>query len=127
MKTTKKRTYNWAKSVNLPSNMFSVDEITEDKFTDIKSNLVGTIIFEKKYNSFYVINHSQKLVQLININGTCMVSNTEEVMRMTNELNQLSYVDILMDEEARLVTIYDHCGMHVYTVRYSMLEAINAD
>ena len=127
MKTPTKRSYKWTRSVNLPSNMFSVDEITEDKFADIKNNLVGTIIVEKKYNGCYVIDHRHRLVQLINIDGTHMVSNTEEVMRVVNELNQLSYVDILMDEEARLVTIYDHFGMHVYTVRYGMLEAINAD
>lgn len=127
MTTPKKRSYKWTRSVNLSSNVFSVDEITEDKFTDIKNNPVGTIIFEKKYNSCYVINHRQKLVQLINVGGTCMISNTEEVMHVTNELNQLSYVDVLMDEEARLITIYDHIGMNAYTVRYGMLEAINAD
>ena len=127
MKTPTKRSYKWTRSVNLPSNVFSVDEITEDKFTDIKSNLVGTIIFERKYNSCYVIDHRQKLVQLINIGSIYMVSNTEEVMHMTNELNQLRYVDVLMDEDARLVTIYDHIGMNAYTIRYGMLEAINAD
>nr|DAU33534.1 MAG TPA: hypothetical protein [Caudoviricetes sp.] len=127
MKMPTKRSYKWTRSVNLPSNVFSVDEITEDKFTDIKSNLVGTIIFERKYNSCYVIDHRQKLVQLINIGSIYMVSNTEEVMHMTNELNQLRYVDVLMDEDARLVTVYDHIGMNAYTVRYGMLEAINAD
>lgn len=127
MKTPTKRSYKWTRSVNLPSNVFTVDEITEDKFTDIKSNLVGTIIFERKYNSCYVIDHRQKLVQLINIGSIYMVSNTEEVMHMTNELNQLRYVDVLMDEEARLVTIYDHIGMNAYTIKYGMLEAINAD
>ena len=127
MKTPTKRSYKWTRSVNLPSNVFTIDEITEDKFTDIKSNLVGTIIFERKYNSCYVIDHRQKLAQLINIGSIYMVSNTEEAMHMTNELNQLRYVDVLMDEEARLVTIYDHIGMNAYTVRYGMLEAINAD
>ena len=127
MKTPMKRSYKWTRSVNLPSNVFTIDEITEDKFTDVKSNLVGSIIFERKYNSCYVIDHRQKLVQLIPVGGTCMVSNTEEVMRVANELNQLSYVDVLMDEDARLVTIYDHIGMNAYTIRYGMLEAINAD
>lgn len=127
MKTPTKRSYKWTRSVNLPSNVFTIDEITEDKFTDIKSNLIGTIIFERKYNSCYVIDHRRKLVQLINIGSIYMVSNTEEVMHMTNELNQLRYVDVLMDEDARLVTIYDHIGMNAYTVRYGMLEAINAD
>ena len=127
MKTPTKRSYKWTRSVNLPSNVFSVDEITEDKFTDIKSNLVGTIIFERKYNSCYVIDHRQKLVQLIGINGTYMISDTGDAMVMANELNQLKYTDVLMDEEARLVTVYDHIGMNAYTVRYGMLEAINAD
>ena len=127
MKTPMKRSYKWTRSVNLPSTVFKVNEITENDFADIKSKPVGSIIFENKYNSCYVIDHRQKIAQLIGINGTYMISDTGDAMVMANELNQLKYTDVLMDEEARLVTIYDHVGMNAYTVRYGMLEAINAD
>lgn len=118
---------NWIHSVNLTTEVYYFDQLTEDKIPIIKQYPVGTII-NTRDGSVYLIDDDHRLAQLLRINNTSyLIRNTTEALRARDEVSQYRNISTIVDQETHTFMIYDQFTDAVYMIRLSLLDKINLE